>query len=120
MALSKKHRLTDKLKIEEVFKKGRIINSNFFFIKFRRNRLPFSRFLVIVSSKISKKAVIRNKVKRRLNEIIRLNVLKDKPGYDLIVMTKSGILDQEYSKLREVLVNELNRLNNEKQVHKNN
>lgn len=110
MALPKKYRLADKLEIEKVFKKGEIINSIFFLIRFRPNNFFFSRFLVIVSSKISKKAVIRNKIKRRINEIIRLNILENKPGYDLIITAKSIVLNQKHSEFKKSLINELDKI----------
>ena len=110
MALPKKYRLTDKSEIEKVFKKGRIINSSLFLIRFLSNHLVFSRFTVIVSSKISKKAVIRNRIKRRLKEIIRLNILKIKPGYNFIVIAKPKILNQKHNELTELLVKELGRI----------
>ena len=110
MALSKKYRLTYKSEIEKVFKKGRIVNSNLFMIRFLSNQLVFSRFTIVVSSKISKKSVIRNRIKRRLREIIRLNILKIKPGYDFIVIAKPKILNQKPNELIESLVNELGRI----------
>lgn len=110
MALPKKYRLPSKSEIEKVFKKGKIINSNFLSIRSNRNNLSFSRFVVIVSLKISKKAVVRNKIKRRLSEIIRLNILKSKPGYDLVFSVKTGILGQNYGELKELLVNEASRI----------
>ena len=110
MALPKKYRLTHKSEIEKVFKKGRIINSNLFMIRFLPNQLVFSRFTIIVSSKISKKSVIRNRIKRRLRETIRLNILKIKPGYDFIVITKPKILSQKLNELIELLAKELGRI----------
>lgn len=110
MALPKKYRLTNKSGIEKVFKKGRIINSNLFLIKSHYNQSVFSRFTIIVSSKISKKAVIRNRIKRRLREIIRLNILKIKPGHDFIIIAKPKILNQKRNELIESLVKELDRI----------
>ena len=110
MVLPKKYRLVDKLEIEKVFKKGMVIDSNFFRIRFYPNSLFFSRFLVIISSKVSPKSVIRNKIRRRIREIVRLNILNDKPGYDLVVTVKSASLSLKYDQLKEALIKELNRI----------
>lgn len=110
MVLSKKYRLTDKSEIEKVFKKGKILNSDSFLIRFFSNQLVFSKFTVIVSSKISKKAVIRNKIRRRLREITRLNILKIKSGHNFIVIAKPKILNQKRGELMESVVKELGKI----------
>jgi len=110
MVLPKKYRLANKLEIEKVFKKGKIINSNFFFIRFYPNDLFFSRLLVIISSKVSSKSVIRNKIRRRISEVVRLNILNDKPGYDLVITAKAASLSLKYDQLKESLIKELNRI----------
>jgi len=64
----------------------------------------------MVSSKISKKAVTRNKIKRRLSEIIRSGILENGPGYDLIIATKPKVLNQKYDELKEALIKEVDKI----------
>lgn len=68
-------------------------------MKVRENALPYSRFGVVVGLKVHKKAVKRNLVKRRLREILRLNLPKIKPGYDVMVMTQPKSVETEYAAL---------------------
>lgn len=57
----------------------------------------------MVSAKISKKATQRNLLKRRLREIFRLMLKKEelKGGYDLVVLTRVGVIEIKYSELKE-------------------
>ncbi len=80
-------------------------------LKFLPNKLEKSRFCFVISTKISKKAVKRNKLKRQLREIIRLNLDKITPKYDIVILTKpkAGILDKTHPELEEELLSLLKR-----------
>ncbi|PIR41945.1 MAG: ribonuclease P protein component [Candidatus Yanofskybacteria bacterium CG10_big_fil_rev_8_21_14_0_10_37_15] len=77
MALNKKNRLKKKRDFEKVFKKGKVVKDDLFFAKFLKNETGFFRFAFVVSSKVSRKAVVRNKIRRILSEIFMEN-LKEK------------------------------------------
>ncbi len=47
-----------------------------------------SHFGFIISTKISKKAVIRNRIKRIMSEVIRKNLKNLKNGYDILFLIK--------------------------------
>ena len=46
-------------------------------------------------------AVVRNRVRRRLREIARLNASKLKPGWDIVVVARSRCVGAPYRKLDE-------------------
>lgn len=54
-----------------VGKKGKVLKTPFFLVKIFSSALDFSRFGVVVSSKISKKATERNRLKRRVYDFLR-------------------------------------------------
>ncbi|MDD4607180.1 MAG: ribonuclease P protein component [Patescibacteria group bacterium] len=108
--LAKPFRLTKRKDFENIWQKGKGRLDQFLGIKFLANDLENSRFAFIVSLKISKKAVQRNKVKRQLREIIRLNLDKIKPGYDIIINTRPGILKLTYQELDQTLIDLLKKL----------
>ena len=56
-----------------------------------------SHFGFIISTKISKKAVVRNRIKRIMSETIRLNLPKLKKGFDIVFLIKPSAvkLDKE-------------------------
>ncbi len=104
--LPKKNRLKNKKDFERVFKQGKGFKDAFLFLKIRKNNLKESRFGFIVSSKISKKAVLRNKVKRRLREIAKERLPEIKSGIDGVLIAQKSIEEKDFSEIREV-ANEL-------------
>ena len=54
----------------------------------RRNRLGENRVGITVSKKLGH-AVVRNRVRRRLREIYRLNEEKFAPGWDIVVVART-------------------------------
>ena len=110
--LAKKHRLTGRSVLEEVKKEGSLYQADSFGILVRKGvEIRPSRFAFIVSTKISKTAVDRNKVKRRLREAVKQNIEKIVKGYDVVFLAKKMTLGgcryyptcSDYS--REALVN---------------
>lgn len=70
-----------------------------------------SRFGVIVSKKISKKAVLRNRIKRVLREMIRNNLKKIKPGSDILVIAGSDLLGLGNEELERQFISLVKRAN---------
>ena len=64
----------------------------------RRNQQGKNRVGYTVSKKLGN-AVTRNRVRRRLREIVRLHAGHTKQGYDLILVARSRAVDSEYQKL---------------------
>lgn len=54
-----------------VFRQGRSFQYPSFIVKYKKNGLEYSRFGVSIGLKFSKKAVIRNAVKRTLYRLVR-------------------------------------------------
>ena len=72
-----------------IYRKGKSAVSPQLVIYCQRNRRGHSRLGVSVSTKLGC-AVVRNRVRRRIREIYRLNKAKMLPGYDLIVVARPG------------------------------
>ena len=66
----------------------------------RPNRLQANRVGLTVSKKLGK-AHVRNRVRRRLREIYRLNEELFTPGWDIVVVARSGAVDAPFDKLTE-------------------
>ena len=102
--LPKKYRLQRDQDIKRVLAKGQIFFSPFFNLKILENHLADSRFTIITSLKISKKAVVRNKAKRQLRAIIYDNLASIKSGFDLVVLTKPAVTITKFSELNKNFV----------------
>jgi len=99
--LKKQNRLKNKKDFDEIFKRGKSFGSKILFLKIKDNKLNYNRFGFIVSQKVAKKAVVRNKIKRRLREIIRKENEKIKPGWDIVLIALPGIEKEEFTSLKE-------------------
>lgn len=62
-----------------------------------------AKFAVVVSKKISKRAVDRNHIKRQINELIRPILPQAKPSIGVIVYTKPPILQAKFQDIKSEL-----------------
>lgn len=104
MTIKKKYRIKLKKDFEKVFQKGVYVKKGPISLKFSDNNLDYSRFSVIVGKKISKKAVLRNKLKRKIKEIIRKNIDYIKKGKDIIIFPSTYLKDLDYYNLEKILI----------------
>ena len=66
----------------------------------RKNRTLTNRVGITVSKKLGK-AHIRNRVRRRLREVYRLNEARFAPGWDIVVVARSRCISADFQKLTE-------------------
>ncbi len=108
--LPKKSRLSEEKDFKKILSKGKSFFSPAFSLRYLTNNLNLSRVGVVVSTKVSKKSTIRNRLKRQVRAIIRLNLANFKPGYDLAIYLKSPALDKDYHQLEKELLSGLIRI----------
>lgn len=97
LAQNRLHRQKD---FKLMYKTSHFLANQSLIIRYRKNGLLVSRFAVIVDNKVSKKAVIRNKLKRRVREILRKNLSKIPASFDFSVNLKKSALDLTYPQLQ--------------------
>lgn len=74
-----------------VYSKGQAVRSRYFTIKTAYNtRRKYPRFAVVISKKVHKSAVGRNRMRRRIYEIIRLEIPRMKSVQDVAVIVLSA------------------------------
>lgn len=110
--LAKKYKLTRKDDIPNILEEGKEIKSQYFVIKYTNSDHEDNRFAIVVSSKISKKAVTRNRLRRQIFEIIRLNPEKisEKSPKNIIILVRKPILELKYEDLETQLLKTLSKL----------
>lgn len=101
--LPQANRIKKKKDFDLIFKKGKTFKGSFLILKVLKNNLNRSRFGLMVSLKISKKAVIRNKIRRRASEIIRTKLNNIKTGFDLVFIALPGIEKKEFQEVKKII-----------------
>ena len=101
--LPKENRLKKKKDFERVFKKGRSFKEGFLFLKVVKNNLKDNRFGFLVGKNFSKKATLRNKLRRKLREIIKLKMPKFKKNFDAVLIIIPGIETKDFWEIEETI-----------------
>lgn len=83
-----------------LYARGKSAATPYLVVYCRKNRLDHNRVGYTVSVKLGH-AVVRNRVRRRLREIVRLNASRVRPGYDLVLVARSRAVGAEYRKLEQ-------------------
>ncbi len=114
--LPKEYRLSKKKDFDLVFKKGESIKNGFLIFKMLKSSsateggITQSRFGFVVSKKVSMKANVRNKVKRRVRDAVSAKLKELKRPTDVIVITLPGIEKKEFSEIEKTVADSFKKL----------
>lgn len=109
--LGQRHRFHGYGSLKAVYQRGQTVRGPLLSLKFSRRdpQRPY-RVAVVVSRKVSKSAVVRNRIRRRLYEQVRLAEPSPHPGTDLVFTVFSDeVATLETGKLRKLVNNLLQR-----------
>lgn len=81
----------------------------------RRNGTKTSRLGLTVSAKLGH-AVVRNRMRRRLREIYRMEEPHLQSGYDIVIVARSAAIEAEFSLLQRAFVSATQKLNLRKEL----
>lgn len=101
--LPKKHRLLAEKDFSRLFKTGRVFSGRDLGLKAGKNGLGVTRVGFAVGVKTAKRAVDRNRLKRRLREIVRKRLPDIVPGHDLIFLARIGAVKLSFLELEEAV-----------------
>lgn len=123
--LPKKYKIGDRVRIEQIMKKGRRISGRLFQWRLLPSRLLFSRFSLILPKKLAPTAVERNKIRRRVFEALRVNCVLPKRGlgfakqmgpkpskicYDVVVLLSPRIAKASYADIAADIITIMKKL----------
>ena len=101
--MAKQSRLVKEKDFQKIFKRGKSSYCQIFSIKILANELKANRYGIVISTKVSKKAVERNKLKRQFREALKWFDKKLINGFDLVVVVFPAALNQEYKFIKSEL-----------------
>jgi len=101
--LPKENRLKKNKDFEKVFKEGKGFKEDLLVLKKVKNNLKSSRFGFVVSKTFFKKASLRNKIKRRLRELVRIKLNEIKKGIDVVIIAKPGLETKDFQEIKEIV-----------------
>lgn len=85
------HRFHGRSSLRFVYQRGQVVRGNLLSLRFaHNNRIASYRVAVVVSRKVSKSAVVRNRIRRRLYEIVRKHADDITDCYDLVFSVYSA------------------------------
>lgn len=101
--MQKEHRLARREDFNRVYRRGKSAANLQFVLYYlpQKEAGPF-RLGVSVSKKLGN-AVVRNSIRRRMKEIIRLAQDELQPGLDLVIIARKPVAEMEYEEMRKSL-----------------
>ena len=96
-------RLAHRAQFDAVYREGRRRNSREFTVFLRPNGLGLSRFGWSIRKALGN-AVRRNRIRRRLREIVRLHRQEIAPGWDIVIHPRSSAATAKFSALADELL----------------
>ena len=96
---------------ENIIHKGKFIRNNYYILYYLKNDdNKYYRFGISVGKKISNRAVIRNKLKRRLKTIIDNHKNFYQNNQDYIIIMKRSCLEASFEELENGFIDLINKI----------
>ena len=99
-------RLVRRGSFDAVYRAGKRFSTTHFTVFVRANGLPLSRFGFSIKKALGG-AVVRNRIRRRLREIVRCHRQEIPAGWDIVIHPKSKVATTEFAALVEEFVRAL-------------
>ncbi len=90
-------RLQRRKDFDAVFEKGQLLANRFLVLRSLPNQLPHNRYGFITSKRLGK-AVVRNRVRRRLREGV--HNLPARAGWDVVISARAPAAQADFHKLK--------------------
>lgn len=97
--MSKLNRLHTDQEIKQLALKGKVFFLPQFTVKYQIVKEPVLKIGFVVSTKIDKRATVRNKLKRQMREASRKLLPTTKKGYLILVVAKKAALDLDFQQI---------------------
>lgn len=92
-----------------LYHRGKSAGNRYLVIYCRKNHLGINRFGLTVSTKLGH-AVVRNRMRRRLREICRLNEASLHRGFDIVIVARSAAVEAPFALLTDSYLSLMDKL----------
>lgn len=99
--LARINRLSKQKDFEAVFRNGSLQQNKYLTVRFAPNGSSVCRLAVVVSARVAKKAVARNKIRRQIIEILKRDLIKIKAGQNIILIVKNSIINLTFQEISQ-------------------
>ena len=100
-AARKQLRLRRRRDFDVVFQEGQVLANRLLVLRSVPNQLPHNRYGFVTSKRLGG-AVVRNRVRRRLREIVR--ALAARPGWDVVISARARAAGVDFHQLKKAVV----------------
>lgn len=101
--LTKPNRLTNEKDITKALRLGRRLNHAAISFVVSASNDAVSRIAVVVGTKVDKRAVVRNRLKRRTREALRPLTARLVPGFHIVAFPRLGVDTMSFGELQGVI-----------------
>ncbi|MBU5428373.1 ribonuclease P protein component [Tissierella pigra] len=101
--MNKIYRLRSNMEFKKVYSGGKSYWNRNLVLYVKKNNIGNTRVGYSITKKIGN-SVVRNKIRRRMKEIYRLNFENIKNNYDLIFIPKKNTVDISYKELESAML----------------
>ena len=110
--MKKKDIIKSKLEYTEIINNCKYIKNNYYVIYYRKNS-SHNRFGISIPKKTGK-AVLRNKIKRRIKNIIDNNKFNIQNSYDYVIICRKRLVELKYSEMENNFISLIKKLGESK------
>lgn len=101
--LPKNNRLKKRKDFGRILHGSRRKEEEFFILRVSKNNIDKVRFGISVSKKISKKATLRNKTRRRVSALLKEIMPRVKEGNDVFINALPGLEKKHFLEIKQVI-----------------
>ena len=101
------NRLKKEVDIKKLFKNGKSVHDIAVGAKFKKTGNKESRFVVVVGTKVHKRAYRRNRIRRRIRAVLQDHLSHIEKGYDVALIAKPASLASTFEDIQTSVLNVL-------------
>ena len=102
--LPQSHRLPLRTELRQVKKESQFFQGRLFGLLLSPSLKAQTRFAFIISTKVHKKAVKRNRAKRLLSSVLKELLPQIKPGFNGVFLAKKTLIEADFKEIKKEMV----------------